>query len=103
MLDRDGIESTKYHRGVYVEPFDAESILDDFEIMGLLSGVAVRRLAERKDPETIEALHGLVDELRACDPHELRVARQYTRAQERRRTTGAAWPRETSRAGGLAE
>jgi DNA-binding GntR family transcriptional regulator len=27
ILERDGIVSTRYHRGVYVEPFDAESIL----------------------------------------------------------------------------
>jgi DNA-binding GntR family transcriptional regulator len=68
MLERDGIVSTKYHRGVYVDPFDAESILDDFEIMGLLSGVAVRRLAENQNPEAISALQGLVDELRLADP-----------------------------------
>jgi DNA-binding GntR family transcriptional regulator len=68
ILERDGIVSTKYHRGVYVEPFDAESIMDDFEILGLLSGVAVRRLAERPDPDTIAALEKLVDELRAAKP-----------------------------------
>ncbi len=68
MLERDGIVSTKYHRGVYVEPFDAQSLLDDFEIMGLLSGVAVRRLAEHRDAETIETLQRLVDELRDADP-----------------------------------
>jgi DNA-binding GntR family transcriptional regulator len=68
ILERDGIVSTKYHRGVYVEPFDAESILDDFEIFGLLSGVAVRRIAERQDPETIAALQKLIDELRAAKP-----------------------------------
>ena len=70
MLERDGIVSTKYHRGVYLEPFDAESILDDFEIMGLLSGVAVRRLAERQDTETIEALQGLVGDLKSADPND---------------------------------
>src|SRR5262245_23703410 len=70
MLERDGIVSTKYHRGVYVEPFDAESILDDFEIMGLLSGVAVRRLADKRAPETIAALEHLVDELRSANPRD---------------------------------
>jgi len=70
MLERDGIVSTTYHRGVYVEPFDADSILDDFEIMGLLSGVAVRRLAERQDPEILTKLKDLVDELRTTDPHD---------------------------------
>jgi DNA-binding GntR family transcriptional regulator len=64
MLERDGIVSTRYHRGVFVEPFDAESILDDFEIMGLLSGVAVRRLAEKQDQETISILQGLLAELK---------------------------------------
>jgi DNA-binding GntR family transcriptional regulator len=68
ILERDGIVATTYHRGAYVEPFDAESILDDFEIFGLLSGLAVRRLAERPDPQIIAALHDLVDELRATKP-----------------------------------
>jgi DNA-binding GntR family transcriptional regulator len=66
-LERDGIVTTRYHRGYYVEPFDADSILDDFEIMGLLSGIAVRRLAHTKDPDTIETLNALLDELRSLD------------------------------------
>jgi DNA-binding GntR family transcriptional regulator len=64
MLERDGIVSTRYHRGVFVEQFDSESILDDFEIMGLLSGLAVRRLAEKESLATIAVLQGLVDDLR---------------------------------------
>jgi DNA-binding GntR family transcriptional regulator len=67
ILERDGIVSTRYHRGVYVEPFTAESVLDDFEILGMLSGIAVRRLAERPDPEAIARLRTLIDELRAAD------------------------------------
>jgi DNA-binding GntR family transcriptional regulator len=68
MLERDGIVATKYHRGVYVEPFDADSIIDDFEIMGLLSGVAVRRLAEKPDPATVATLEQLVTDLESIDP-----------------------------------
>jgi DNA-binding GntR family transcriptional regulator len=68
MLERDGVVSTKYHRGVYVEPFDAESILDDFEIMGFLSGLAVSRLADKQDVDTIAALESLVEQLRTSDP-----------------------------------
>jgi DNA-binding GntR family transcriptional regulator len=64
ILERDGIVSTRPHRGVYVEPFDAPSLLDDFEIMGLLSGVAVRHLAETRDPDTIETLERLLVDLR---------------------------------------
>jgi len=74
ILERDGIVSTRYHRGVYIEPFDAESILDDFEILGLLSGIAVRRLAERPDPDAIARLQALIGELQAVesdDPDEL--------------------------------
>jgi DNA-binding GntR family transcriptional regulator len=68
MLERDGIVTSTYHRGVFVEPFDAESIIDDFEIIGTLSGVAVRRLAEKQDREVIAALEALIDELRAVPP-----------------------------------
>jgi DNA-binding GntR family transcriptional regulator len=68
ILERDGIVSTRYHRGVYVEPFDARSILDDFEILGHLSGIAVRQLADTQDPETIAALRRLIDQLREVDP-----------------------------------
>jgi DNA-binding GntR family transcriptional regulator len=68
ILERDGIVSMRYHRGVFVEPFDSESILDDFEIMGLLSGVAVRRLAAQRDAETVAVLRGLLHDLRATRP-----------------------------------
>ena len=68
ILERDGIVSTKYHRGVFVEPFDAQSILDDFEIMGLLSGLAVQRLAERQDADAIATLRALLDELQSTPP-----------------------------------
>jgi len=68
ILERDGIVSTKYHRGVFVEPFDGQSILDDFEIMGLLSGLAVQRLAEKQDVDAVATLRTLLDELRATKP-----------------------------------
>ena len=80
VLERDGILSTRYHRGVFVEPFDAESIIDDFEVVGLLSGVAVRRLAEKQDRETIAALQRLMQKLRAVNPQDkeetLRLVRE---------------------------
>jgi DNA-binding GntR family transcriptional regulator len=68
ILERDGIVSTRFHRGVYVEPFDAQSILDDFEIIGHLSGIAVRQLADKHDDETIAALQALIEKLRGADP-----------------------------------
>lgn len=88
ILERDGIVSTRYHRGVYVEPFTAESVLDDFEILGTLSGIAVRRLAERPDPDAIARLRALIDELRAADadgaPGEImRVVREILTVEHR--------------------
>jgi DNA-binding GntR family transcriptional regulator len=73
ILERDGIVSTRYHRGVFVEPFDAQSIIDDFEIMGTLSGLAVSRLAANPDPEVIASLQQLMDELRAVNPDDARA------------------------------
>jgi DNA-binding GntR family transcriptional regulator len=67
ILERDGIVSTRYHRGVFVEPFDSTSIIDDFEIVGVLSGVAVRRLAATPDADTVAELQRLLVELRAVD------------------------------------
>jgi DNA-binding GntR family transcriptional regulator len=52
ILERDGIVASRFHRGVYVEPFDSESILDDFEVYGILSGVAVARLARPAGPRS---------------------------------------------------
>ena len=68
ILERDGIVASRFHRGVYVEPFDADSILDDFEIYGILSGVAVARLARQRDGLVIAELQRLLAELRATSP-----------------------------------
>ncbi|WP_007516219.1 MULTISPECIES: GntR family transcriptional regulator [Pseudofrankia] len=85
MLERDGIVSSRPHRGVFVEPFDADSILDDFEVMGLLSGVAVARLATRPDPEVIAELRRLVRELEAAgSPDRMReLVQEILRAEHR--------------------
>ena len=70
ILERDGIVTTRFHRGVYVEPFDTETIVDDFEIYGILSGVAVARLARQHDPEVIAELQQALSELEATPPDE---------------------------------
>jgi DNA-binding GntR family transcriptional regulator len=68
ILERDGVVASRFHRGVYVEPFDGESILDDFEVYGILSGVAVARLARNQDPAVIADLQRILSELRATPP-----------------------------------
>jgi DNA-binding GntR family transcriptional regulator len=87
VLERDGIVATRWHRGVYVEPFDRETIVDDFEVYGLLSSVAVARLAERRDPAVVEELDRLLDELEATSPdHQqqiIELVQQILRVQHR--------------------
>src|SRR3978361_2193793 len=38
-LEHDGIVSTRYHRGAFVERFDEATILEHHEIYGLLNGL----------------------------------------------------------------
>lgn len=84
MLERDGVVSIEHHRGVYVEPFDADSIMDDYEVMGLLSGLAVARLARRRDPELLADLQRLVGELETVPVSQLGdVVQDILRAEHR--------------------
>ena len=64
LLERDGIVATKYHRGVFVEQFDAQSVVDFFEVYGHLSALAVARLAIAHDPQLIAQLKRLLRDLR---------------------------------------
>jgi DNA-binding GntR family transcriptional regulator len=67
ILERDGIVSNHYHRGVYVEQFDTDSIIDNFEVYGTLSGLAVARLARRPDADLIAQMKQMVSRLNACE------------------------------------
>lgn len=85
ILERDGIVSTRYHRGVYVEQFDADSIVDSFEIYGTLSGLAVARLARKPDPALVKQLKAMLAELKACDDSErmVQLIQELVRTQHR--------------------
>ena len=65
ILERDGIVATRYHQGVYVERFNAESIVENFEIYGTLSGLACARLARDPDQDVMAEMRRLLGELRA--------------------------------------
>ncbi len=74
-MARDGLVDTRTHHGAYVGDFDAQSIRDHFEIVGLTHGLAAARLAETPDPELIDRLAGLVDEIAATsDPEAVNAA-----------------------------
>src|SRR5690349_20090419 len=55
-LEHDGILSTRYHRGAYVERFDESVVREHHEIYGLLSGIASARAAQASDPVIVAGL-----------------------------------------------
>lgn len=68
LLERDGVISKRVHRAAYIEHFDAHTLLADFHVLGMLSGVAVARIALNPDPEVVADLRRKLDELRSSPP-----------------------------------
>jgi DNA-binding GntR family transcriptional regulator len=64
-LEHDGVVSTQYHRGAYVERFDESVVHEHHEIYGLLNGIASARAAAAADPKIVEQLDALVDIMRS--------------------------------------
>lgn len=65
-LEHDGILSTRYHRGAFVERFDADAVLEHLEVYGLLSGTASARAATYPSPRILGQLNELMDVLRSA-------------------------------------
>jgi len=63
-LEHDGILSTRYHRGAYIEPFDQAAVREHHELYGLLSGLASARAAEASDPEILRGLDEQITAMR---------------------------------------
>jgi len=64
-LEHDGILSTRYHRGAYVELFDESVVHEHHEIYGMLSGLASARAAEAQNPEHLRQLDSFLNSMRA--------------------------------------
>jgi DNA-binding GntR family transcriptional regulator len=64
-LEHDGILSTQYHRGAYVERFDESVVREHHEIYGLLNGIASARAATDANPEIVAQLDTLIDIMRS--------------------------------------
>lgn len=62
-LEHDGVLSTRYHRGAYVEEFDGAALLEHHELYGVLNGIASARAAAHPTPELLTQLDGLLDAL----------------------------------------
>ncbi|OBG77937.1 MULTISPECIES: GntR family transcriptional regulator [unclassified Mycobacterium] len=65
-LEHDGIVSTRYHRGAFVERFDEATVLEHHELDGLLNGIASARAASNPTPGILGQLDALMRSMRAA-------------------------------------
>ncbi len=71
-LERDGLITTRYHRGAFVESFDAASIRDHYAVWGLLNGEAAARAAADPSASLVDKLERLLGMMETCaDPDRL--------------------------------
>ncbi|CAN5883882.1 GntR family transcriptional regulator [soil metagenome] len=64
-LEHDGILSTRYHRGAFVERFDEAVVIEYHEIYGMLNGIAAARAAADPESRVLPKLDALMPALRA--------------------------------------
>jgi len=64
-LEHDGILSTQYHRGAYVERFDESVLREHHELYGLLNGLASARAAIDGRPQILDQLAVLIESMRS--------------------------------------
>ncbi|WP_068182966.1 GntR family transcriptional regulator [Mycobacterium sp. UM_CSW] len=70
-LEHDGIVTSRYHRGTFVERFDPATVLEHHEVYGLLSGMASARAATYPTPRLIDKLNELIRVLRTATDSEI--------------------------------
>jgi DNA-binding GntR family transcriptional regulator len=63
-LEHDGILSTRYHRGAYVERFDEEAVLEHHEVHGWLNAMASARAANTPTQKVLNRLDALTTIMR---------------------------------------
>jgi DNA-binding GntR family transcriptional regulator len=64
-LEHDGILSTRYHRGAFVERFDESVVREHHELYGLLNAIASARAAADASPPVVAQLDAAVETMRA--------------------------------------
>src|SRR5690349_11055607 len=65
-LEHDGILSTRYHRGAFVERFDEATVCEHLELYGLLNGLASARAAANPTPRILAHLDAALRGLRSA-------------------------------------
>jgi len=80
-LEHDGIVSSRYHRGAFVERFDQATVLEHHELDGLLNGIAAARAATGPTPRILGQLDGLTRSLRTAKDSRTfsKIAEEYRR------------------------
>jgi DNA-binding GntR family transcriptional regulator len=63
-LEHDGILSTRYHRGVFVERFDEATVAEHHELYGLVNGIASARAATNPTPRILADLDAALRSMR---------------------------------------
>ena len=78
-LEHDGIVSTRYHRGAFIERFDEATVLEHHELEGLLNGIASARAASTPTPRILGQLDALMRSLHSAkEPRAFsEIAREY--------------------------
>lgn len=66
-LEHDGILETRYHRGAFVERFDAATLQEHHEVHGLLTGAVSARAAVDPRPDFLDRLDQTLAEMRGAD------------------------------------
>ena len=97
-LEHDGIVSTRYHRGAFVERFDEATVLEHHELDGLLNGIASARAATNPTPRILGQLDTLMRSLRSAkDARAFSRNRRGISAHRQRRVRRTAAARHDSR------
>jgi DNA-binding GntR family transcriptional regulator len=81
-LEHDGLLSTSYHRGAFIERFDEDTIREHYVLHGVLNGIAAARAAANPTPRILGQLDGILRTLRSCkEPRAFqRAVREYRHA-----------------------
>lgn len=66
LLEREGVITSQFHRGAYVEHFDAHTLRADYYLLGMVSGIAAARTTLHRDPAALAELERLLAELRSA-------------------------------------
>jgi len=66
-LEREGWLTTKFHHGAFVNAFDEDTIRDNYELFGLVYGLASRRAIHRNEPDLTTRLGKIARETAKTD------------------------------------